>query len=338
MSRWFIKRIGQSLVTIFAAVTLTFGLIRFMPGGPIDYLRAQMIRNSQGEVNVQQINELVKNYININPDEPVWIQYADYWSSLFMGDMGESLILQRPVIDILVESAPWTVFLMSTGVLLAFVLGVLIGAVFAYIEGSRIDLFGSSVATVMNSTPYYIVAILLVMFLAYQLPIFPAGGRFNSDLDPGLTIDFFVSVLYYGALPILSVVLTQAGWIILAMRGNSISILGEDYIRVARLRGIFSRRIATRYVARNAILPLYTAFLITITRMFGGSVILEEIFNYPGLGYYIYQAVLSRDYPLLMGGFLFITFAIVIGLLIGDLTYGYLDPRAGTGGGENEVY
>lgn len=120
------------------------------------------------------------------------------------------------------------------------------------------------------------------------------------------------------------------------MRGNSVRVMGEDYVRVAELRGLKSRWIALSYVARNAILPMYTNFLISIGFMFGGAIILEEIFGYYGVGYYMIRSINARDYPLMMGCFLVITIAVVIAIYIGDLTYGKLDPRAG--GDTNESY
>ena len=122
------------------------------------------------------------------------------------------------------------------------------------------------------------------------------------------------------------------------MRGNSIRVLGEDYIRVARLRMLPTERIALRYVARNAVLPIYTNFIIQIAFVLGGSVILEDIFRYPGVGFYFFNAISRRDFPLMMGGFLLISVAVVIAVFIADITYGLIDPRASVGGADNEVY
>lgn len=335
---WLTKRLAQTLITIFAVVTLAFGLIRLMPGGPEDYIRAQMIEQRDGSVDSAEINRLVETYISYDPDEPLWVQYIEYTAAVFTGDLGESMIYNQPVADILLAALPWTVFVMLVGLLVSFTLGVGLGALMAYVEGKPFDIGMSMASVVLTSIPYYIAAILFLMFLSYRFGIFPSGGRVNPDHPIGLNPQFFASAVYHAMLPILSIVVTTTGGIALAMRGNSIQILGEDYLRVARLRGISRNRIATRYVARNAILPLYTGFMIAIGNIFGGSIILEYIFNYPGLGYYIYRAVTSRDYPLLMGGFILITVAVVICLLIADLTYGKLDPRAGAGGEQRESY
>jgi len=191
------------------------------------------------------------------------------------------------------------------------------------------------VSIVLNSVPYYVAAVVFQYVLAYQLGWFPATGRIAPGTSTEPSIEFVVSALNHAGLPILSMVLTGFGGWALIMRGNSISVLGEDYLKVARLRGISQTRIALRYVGRNAVLPMYTSILITIGFMFGGSIVLEEIFAYTGLGYYMFQAINARDYPLMMGCFLIITIAVVVGVYIADLTYGMIDPRAGNDGGSD---
>lgn len=329
-----IKRIGQSILTIFTVMTVSFGLIRMMPGGPTDFLRGQL--QQAGGANQEQINQLVQTYININPDKPVWRQYIDYIVALAQGDLGQSIWYGEPVAEVLLGALPWTVFVMTSAVLLSFIISVVWGAMMAYNESSSFDIASTGIAILSSSVPYYLAGVILLMIIAYPTPIFPTGGRVGSDVG-GFSLEFLGSALHHAALPIISLVITGVGNMALAMRGNSISVLGEDYLRVARLRGLSSNRISTRYVARNAVLPLYTGLLIRIGNVFGGSIILEVIFNYRGVGYYLYQAVSARDYPLLMGGFIIITVAVVIALLIADLTYGMIDPRAGEGG-SNESY
>jgi peptide/nickel transport system permease protein len=190
----------------------------------------------------------------------------------------------------------------------------------------------------LNSIPYYIYAILLLFILGFQLDWFPIGARLPEGVEPGWTLEFVSGLLYHAALPILSLLIAGFGGRAIGMRGNSVRVMGEDYVRVAHLRGLKPSRITLSYIARNALLPMYTNLLIAIGFMFGGSVILEQIFNYTGVGYYLFSAISSRDYPLMMGAFLVITVAVVISILIGDLTYGLIDPRAGSGGEGRESY
>lgn len=332
-SIYYFKRSGQALFTVFVVITLSFVLIRQMPGGPLDYLRAQLYQNAEetgDAVDPDTVNALVESYINIRPDDPLHVQYFDYMSSVLQGDFGHSyIVMDRAVGAILAEALPWTLFLMSIALFLRWTMGIMLGAIMAYAEGSRFDVSMTTTVITLHAVPYYVVAIILLWFLAFNYPLFPPSGRMNMDTTPGFNIPFLVGVMHHSILPILSMLIAGFGGPAVGMRGNSIRVLGEDYLRVARLRGLSTRRIALRYVARNAILPMYTGLLISIGGLFGGSVILEQIFAYPGVGYYLFQGTVSRDYPLMMGGFLLITFAVIMGVLIADLTYGKLDPRAG---------
>ncbi|MFB6202106.1 MAG: ABC transporter permease [Halorhabdus sp.] len=330
--RYYVERTLQAFVTIFIVISVTFAMIRFLPGGPMDFMRAQLMQQAQGQggIELAQVNELVEAYTNVQPDKPLWQQYIDYFVNLAHFDLGKSIWYNRPVADILATAIPWTVFVLGIALMINFTLGIGLGALMAYFEGSRFDLGSTGFAIVSTSVPYYINAVLLVYFFGYQWGLFPTGGRKPSGVKVGLSTDFIIGALYHAALPIFSIVLTFAG-IAISMRANSISVLGEDYIRVARLRGIRTRHIALRHVIRNAILPIWTQLLISIGFLFGGSIILERIFAYHGVGYYMYQAIQSRDYPLMMGGFLVITIAVVISVYVADLSYGKIDPRVTAG-------
>jgi len=334
---YIIKRLGQSVLTIFAVVSFSFGLIRLLPGGPMDYLRAQIIQQGGSDLSQEAINMRIEAQTGIVADEPLHVQYVDYMLGLVQGDFGQSVWYGEPVASKIGPAIPWTVFLTGTSLFLAFMIGITLGAFMAYKEGSKFDVGATGVGLFLNSTPSYVVALLSLTFLAYQWELFPPGGRYTSELTPGFNIPFLLSVLHHGALPILSMTIVAFGGWALNMRGNSIRILGEDFLRVARLRGLSTRRIALRYVARNAILPMYTGLMIAIGVIFGGAIIIENIFAYPGVGFYMIQSISSRDYPLMMGAFILITVAMVIGITIADLTYGWLDPRA-QGGGSRESY
>jgi len=332
-----LKRIGQSLLTIFVVVSASFGLIRLLPGGPLDYLRAQAIQQGGSDMTMAEINQRIAAQTNIAVNEPIYVQYVDYMGAILQGDFGQSIWYEEPVTSIIGPAIPWTVFLTASALFLAFTVGVSLGAIMAYREGSKFDVGSTGVGLVLNSTPGYVVALLFVAFLSYRYGFFPTGGRYASELTPGFNVPFLLSVLHHGALPIASMSIVGFGGWALSMRGNSIRVLGEDYLRVARLRGLSTRRIALRYVARNAILPMYTGLMIAIGTVFGGAVIIENIFAYPGVGFYLIQGINARDYPLMMGGFILITVAMVIGITIADLTYGILDPRA-KGGASRESY
>ncbi|RJT07797.1 ABC transporter permease [Halococcus sp. IIIV-5B] len=325
---YYLKRTAKIPITILAVATLTFGLIRLLPGGPFTQLRLELLR--QG-VPVEQVNARIEALQNIRPDAPLWQQYLDYLIGIAQLDMGESISLGQPVVDVIASALPWTVFLVLTSTVLMFVIGVLIGAVQAYWEGSRFDQFFSGGSIFLMSVPYYIFAVIFVFFLAYQFGWFPTGNAVDRGLEAGLNPTYIISVLHHAALPIIAFTIGGIGSTALNMRGNSIQVLGEEFVEVARLRGLTDGRIATRYVAQNAILPMYTGLLLLIGFRLGGTVVLEEIFSYPGLGYYLIEAVNANDYPLMMGCFLVITVTLVVAVYIADLTYGLIDPRISTG-------
>ncbi|GCF15959.1 ABC transporter permease [Haloarcula mannanilytica] len=332
MNSYFVKRTGRAILTIWLVMTLTFGMIRLIPGGPIEMLRARLIR--QG-VDPSRIDAIVQTYKQ--DPTPVYVEYYEYVTSLLSGNMGQSFYYQEPVSALIVDALPWTVFVMVTATILLFVIAILLGALMAYHEGTAFDTAASSASILLSSIPFYVLAIGFVVVLSYQFGLFPARYRMSPGVEPGFTVQFLSNAIYHAALPIASVVLTQAGLQALAMRGNSIQVLGEDFVRVARLRGLSDRRIAVRYVGRNAILPMYTGFLTLIGFNIGGSVILEQVFTYPGIGYYMYQALINRDYALMMGVFLIITTTLVVSVYIADLTYGLIDPRVQSGG-QSEAY
>ncbi|MFW5949777.1 MAG: ABC transporter permease [archaeon] len=330
MVNYYLKRTGQAVLTLYAVVTIAFVLVRLLPGGPMSRLRAELIR--QG-VPASQVNAQVELYSNLNPDKGLLAQYVDYMAGVLQGNLGKSVFLQKgePVNEILAAALPWTLLIVISSIILFHVLAIGIGALMAYWEGGMFDSVNSIVAIVFTSIPFYVLAIVLVWILGYEVGWFPVGHRYGEGVSPGLTTSFVADVAFHATLPVASMVITQYGGRALSFRGNSIQVLGEDFVRVARLRGLSDQRIALWYVGRNAILPLYTGLLLSLGWLLGGTVILEEIFNYPGIGLKMIQGLHERDYPVVMGVFVLITVALVIGIFIADLTYGKIDPRIETG-------
>lgn len=325
---YYLKRTARVPLTVLAVATLTFGLIRLLPGGPFTQLRIQLIRRG---VPAEQVNARIEALQNIRPDAPLWQQYFDYMWGVVHLDLGHSISLNKPVMDVLARALPWTVFLVVTSTVLMFAIGVLIGAVQAYWEGSKFDKVASGGSIFLMSVPYYVFAIGLLFILGFQLRVFPTGNSVARGVEASLSLAYIGSVLKHAALPIISFTIGGIGSTALNMRGNGIQVLGEDYVEVARLRGLPDSRIATKYVAKNAILPMYTGLLLLIGFRLGGTVVLEQIFSYPGIGYYLITAVNANDYPLMMGCFLVITATLVVAVYIADMTYGLIDPRISAG-------
>ncbi len=322
-------------MTIWLVMTLTFGLVRLLPGSALNAMRAQMLQSGMA---ADEVESILASFNAGLSQKPPLQAYIDYIVGIVQGDLGTSITTSiggnDAVSAIIADALPWTILVMTTATILMFAIGIVLGAIMAYKEGSFFDSSTSTVGIILSSVPFYVLAIVLVAVLSYQLQLFPIRGRLSPEAFrsyEGYGIPFAIDALYHAALPIACVVITGWGVQALAMRGNSVSILGEDYVRVARLRGLSDMRIATRYVARNAVLPMWTGLLTVIGFNLGGSVILEQVFQYPGLGYRMINAINNRDYPLMMGVFLVITTAVVIAIYVADLTYGVVDPRIKTG-------
>jgi peptide/nickel transport system permease protein len=274
----------------------------------------------------------VQTYTRIQPDETIYEQYVGYLAASLTGDLGQSIQFNRSVTSVIIEALPWTLFVMGIATVFTFGIAIVLGAILGYKEGTKFDSFVSVTAIVVSSVPYYVAALFFLWILAYRWELFPTGGRFDTaTIEAGFNLPFFLDAFHHAILPSASFVITVAGIQAIIMRGNCIQIMGKDYLRVAELRGLDERIIALRYVGRNAVLPMYTEFMISIGFMLGGSIILEQIFAYPGIGFYMLAAIDARDYPLMMGAFIVITVAVVVAVFIADMTYGWIDPRVREG-------
>ena len=330
--RYLSKRLTQAVITIWGAITLSFVIIHKMPGSPAEYLASQL--SGLADLSQAQINRIVETYMAVQTDAPLHEQYVNYMSGIILRfDFGRSVVFNRPVADVILNALPWTIFISVVSISIGTIMFLLIGSFLATKEGSKWDVFGSYFVMFSDSVPYYVVALLLLFFFGFVWGIFPTRGQMDPQTTPGFNLDFLLGVVYYAALPILSFAITAWGG--LSFRAHCTRILGEDYIRVGRLRGLRESRIMTRYVAWNSLLPMYTGIMASMAAIFGGSIIMENIFTYPGMGYYMWKAIQARDYPLMLGGLIIFTIVTVIALLVADLTYGWIDPRVGTRASES---
>jgi peptide/nickel transport system permease protein len=330
------NRLLQAFITLYGIITIGFFAMRLMPGGPREYLISRVKSNPEEfgldrSPTPQQINQILEQFLAAPPDKPVYIAYIDYLEGVFLHlDFGYSYIVSpgSEVLPLILEAAPWTILLSSISIVYGLFVGIILGSVMAYYEGTKFDI-GMTTAMILDSAvPYYVAAVVLLYYFAYQYPIFPNGGRWDPNTTPGLNIPFILGVYYHAALPSLSMIITGFGGGALGMRANSIRIIGSDYIHVARLRGLSTYKISTRYLARNAILPMYTGIVIGIGGILGGSVILETIFGYAGMGQLMYQATMARDFPVITAALIITTTLFVFGTLLADFTYALIDPRA----------
>lgn len=329
-------RVIQAIVTVWGIVTLSFFLNKSMPGGPIEALEADIRDNPyryglSQEPTAEQVNRIIESRVQIPPDQPIYEAYLDYMINVFVHfDLGQSISLAggTDVMQLILLRAPWTIFLSSVGLIYGAVVGVILGSLMAYHEGSKFDI-GMTVSMILSrGVPFYIVAILVLYIFGFQLEWFPTRGRVNPDHTAGMNWPWVSSVFYHATLPALSFIITGFGGRALGMRANSIRLLGSEYVRNAHLRGLSTYRISVTYLARNAILPIWTSIVISLGGLLGGSVIMEMIFVYPGMGHLMYRAAILRDFPVLMGALIVVTFLFVLGTLLADFTYPLIDPRA----------
>jgi len=200
----------------------------------------------------------------------------------------------------------------------------------AYKRGGILDHTMTTFASIVSAIPSYLIGLLLIVLLGVQLRIVPLSymrGSISPGIKPGFNLKFFLDALAHAAIPITTYVISTVGGWMLSMKGNTLNVLGEDYITVARARGLKDRTITFKYVGKNAMLPLMTSLAISIGFMFGGSVIIENIFVYKGMGWLLGQSISSRDYTVMQGVFLIITISVVLANFIAELLYAKLDPR-----------
>lgn len=323
MTNWYVQRAMQMALTVFVVITLTFVLIRMLPGSAAGVLRARL--EEETDMSTAEISATIERFINVNPEDPIHVAYVDFVGSTLRGDLGESVWYNDSVNAILAEAIPWTLFIVSWSLFIGFFLGIALGSAMAYYEGEKIDVGLTTYGMIAGSVPYYVFAVVLLLVFSYRTGVFPSSGRVGS-VEHGFNPEFVASVIHHAALPTISMVLSGS-IASLSMRANSISVLGEDYLRVARLRGLPNNTIIGQYVLRNAVLPMYTSFMVSVGQVFGGVVILESIFGYRGMGWYMVESVSTRDYPLMMGCFMVITIAVVCALFVADITYPRIDPR-----------
>jgi peptide/nickel transport system permease protein len=328
-SHFLVRRLAKALFTVYFVSTLIFSLVRLLPGSPVDALIAQLV--GQYGYSYEMAANQARSLFAIDPDQPVIFQYLDYLKNLARGDLGQSLLSPGvPVTEVIFTYLPWTLFSVGLGLLLAFVVGVALGMVMAYRRNSAFDHALTIVASLFYSVPSYLFGIMVIVFFGIRLgwlPIADMRGSLTSGQPVELSLAFVKDALFHAALPILTYALTGLGAWMLLMKSSTIAALEEDFVTAARARGLPERRIAIRYVGRNAILPLFTQLTISIGFIVGGSFLVEPIFQYQGIGYTLFKAVQSRDYPLLQGIFLMITVSVVAANLVADLLYSRLDPR-----------
>lgn len=324
--RFLWMRLGIALFTLMLAMFLCFFLLELMPADSIEQMAIKLA--TERRISLDEARELAIQILGYNPDASVFSKLASYVSNLLQGNLGTSIV--NPSINVnsvIKKTLPWTLLIATLSLIISFGVGTLLGAYMAWKRGKVADGAMTSYIVVSSAIPDYIFALLVLFFFAYKLQWFPQMGAYSIKHTPGLNAGFIGSCLYHAALPIFANVFIQtAGWALL-MRGSSIAVMGEDYIWAARARGIPENLIVGKYMRNNAMLPLIASVALSFAGLFGGSPLMESIFNYPGIGQAFSLYIGQRDYFMIIGILLFESFILILANLIADSLYSIIDPR-----------
>ena len=304
------------------AVTLNFLLPRLMPGNPLVLIAGVDV----GLLSADQRAEIMAR---VGLDAPLWKQYLRYWGDIFTGDFGYSFRSSRPIVDMIWDRLPWTLLITGLSFVVSAVVGVVLGAISAWRRGTKIDLGMLSGMISIESLPSFWLGMVLVSIFAVQWGLLPSSGAVTSASDlVGWAHTW--DIVRHAILPAATLSILATPGVYMTMRYSMLETLREDYIRTARAKGASERRVLFGHVARNAMAPVVTVLALRLGFAFGGTVIVETVFSYPGLGRLVFDAVSGRDYPVMQAAFLVFTAAVLAANLLADLLYPLIDPRTRT--------
>jgi peptide/nickel transport system permease protein len=323
--RYILRKLGFYLVALWAALTVNFFIPRLMPGDPVDILISKL--GQHGPV-TPETRRSIEALLGADSHQSLLSQYGDYLQNLAAGHLGVSVsYFPASVSSIIVATLPWTIGLIGLSTILSFLIGIGLGTVAGWKRGSWLDNV-IPVTTMFQSVPYFWLALILLFLFGSTWQVFPLNGGYDVyNVEPGWSGQFLGSVVYYGTLPALTIIISSVGGWMLGMRNMMVSTLSEDYMLTAEAKGLRPGRIMRTYAARNAILPSVSGFAISLGFVVAGSIVTEAVFSYPGIGSALLQAVGSNDYALMQGIFLVITLSVLGANLLVDLLYSVIDPR-----------
>jgi peptide/nickel transport system permease protein len=325
---WFVgKRALQLLAVVFFGVSATFLVTHLSPISPVEAALGRMTARSNFAPDaIEAMRAALTELYGVN--EPIITQYVNFWLRLFRGDLGPSLLaFPTPAMELVMRAMPWTVGLLVVAILITFAVGNLLGGLAGYMQNNKFFKAFGIIAMGFQPIPYYIVAFILLIIFGFIWPVLPISGGFAMDVTPGWNWRFVGSVFQHAILPALSLVLVGFGGWFLGMRALVSNVVTEDYVTYAELAGVDRRTIVGGYVIRNALVPQLTALAMTLGGVFSGTVITEQVFNYPGLGSLLIDAVNAGDYSLVLAVSTVSVTAVALAIFVVDLLYPLLDPR-----------
>ncbi len=315
-------RLALYLLTLWGMLTLNFLLPRAMPGDP---LLALMDPESDAYLADPGIRERILQYYGL--DRPLWEQYLAYLGRLARGELGWSIALNSPVAELLAEHIPWTLLLMVPSIVLATLISVWAGAHAGWRRDTRVDRALLVVFLLLDTVPIFLLGILLLMVFGVYLGRFPLSGGQTPFASYASAWAQLVDILRHLVLPMATLTLGLAGRNFLLARNSMVTVLGAEFMLVARGKGLPEPALKYRHGLRNAVLPLVTRFAMQMGAALTGMILIETLFAYPGMGRLMFAAVAARDYPVLEGGFLVAGVAVILANVLADLSYAWLDPR-----------
>lgn len=318
----YLRTVGLYALTMWAVGTFVFLLPRLMPGDPL-----QGLDNPDSGTYVYDPRTRAKVAAYYGLDQPLIDQYGSYLIGLARGELGWSISQNAAVATLMAGRLPWTLLLMGSAVALSSVIGFLLGVAAGWRRGSLLDRTLIVSSSAARAVPEYAIASLLLVGFAVLIPVFPTAGGQTPFARQASPIAAATDVLRHLALPLAALSLGLAGNKFLLVRNSVIATLGEDYMLLARAKGLPRRLLMYRHSGRNVLLPFITVLGVQIGFAAGGALFVESVFAYPGMGTLVNSAVTARDYPLLQGTFLVLAMVVLIANLVVELAYGAVDPR-----------
>ncbi len=325
---YIIKRILLTIFIFIIVMTLNFFIPRLGVEDPAE--RYYPPQGNMSDIEYDIIKELTREQYGLNGT--TWEQYVRYVTKLLHGDLGNSMKSGSPAVaDLIAERIPWTLVLSVSTMLIGLICGLLFGAFAAWKRGRWPDMVLLNASTFTTALPSFFIALLLTLFLGFELEWLPAYTDSNMVADFDWSWDAIMNVAYNAALPVISMAVGSIVGYAQTTRNSVISVSNEDFILTARSKGISNGAVLYKHTLRNALLPIVTSFGMSVSGLIGGATVIEQIFNWNGMGTLFLEANNTNDYPLMMGIMLFMSAFALVANLITDLCYGLLDPRVTVG-------
>jgi peptide/nickel transport system permease protein len=325
-----LKRAVQTCVVILVGSSVAFLISHLSPVNPVE--RALSRITARSNFSPEAIEEMRSALTDLyGVDKPLPEQYGNFLNRMAQGDLGPSMLaFPTPSLELVMRALPWTVLLLTVSTIVTFLGGNLFGAMAGYFQDNRLLKVVGVGAIGLQPIPYYIVAFMLLYLFGFVWPILPTSNAYDIGVDPGWNIDFFLSVAKHAILPVASLILVGFGTWFLGMRALVSNIVTEDYVTYAELAGVQRRRVVSSYVMRNAAVPQLTALALALGSIFSGTIITEQVYNYPGLGTLLVDAVNAGDSTTVLAVSTVSIIAVAVAILIIDLLHPLLDPRVRT--------